>query len=151
MDGENSAETEKAKQYRLLQNTIEVDHNGETYVFGIPSFRDEMALGMREREIRRSINPADPSPQGLDLDTYNMIQTAALFELMLKQGPKWCFSQDGSGAPVIDHQKWPAEKSEEAPAVWIKFLAAVGDFRSGRAANGQRAGGKAVESKPNPG
>lgn len=139
------------KGYKLLQNTIEVEHNGNTYAFGIPSFRDEMALGMREREIRRAINPQDPSPQGLDLDTFTMIQAAAVFELMLKQGPRWCFSEGEEKVPVIDHTKWSAEHVEEVTAVWLKYTTAVSDFRSGRTANGRSAVGQAVAGQQDSG
>lgn len=142
----------------LLQTTLEFDVGGDAYVFRIPSFTDEIKLGLLERSIRvrleREVLPANVPATGLptgDGSTDFLVTVAATFEYLLLRGPKWVYSNGQNGEPVIDYQKWPNDKVMTAANVVTRYQAELSRFRSGGTPNGQSAGGEAVASEPNSG
>lgn len=136
----------------VLKTTIDVEHNGITYTFAIPSFKDELRLGMAERAIRRIYDPeTGGSPFALDNNTSMMFQAAAVFENLLRNcTDRWPYSANERGEPIIDHSKFPPERVQEVTEVWIKFMTAVEEFRQKRNPNRQQAGAKAVAGVADP-
>lgn len=142
----------------VLQDTIEVTVRNEVYVFTIPSFADEIKLGLREREVRRKLErqvfgenyPATGMPTG-DNATEFLVRTVAQFEQLLRKGPEWVYSRDQSGGPTIDFEKWPKAKSGVAVEVGVQFGNELARFREDGSAPRNLAGGEAVAGQPNPG
>lgn len=136
----------------VLRTTIDVEHNGITYTFAIPSFADELKLGMAERAIRRKYDPeSGGSPIGLDQMTYAMFQAVALFESLLRAcSSPWPYSKGENGEPVVDHTKFPTERVQEVTEVGFKFTAAVEKFRQDRYPNRKPAGTEALAGGSDP-
>jgi hypothetical protein len=140
----------------LLQDTLEVQVQGDTYIFTIPSLLDEIKLGLREREIRRSLERemfgpsyvATGEPTG-DRSTDFIVRVAAYFETLLKQASAtWPYSKGQNGEPVIDFRQWPKNKSETAMAVGVNFEAQLRSFRERGAADSNGTGGETVAGQP---
>lgn len=117
----------------VLQTTIEVSHKGTTYVFRIPSYADELKIGILARNIRRDLDPdTGGAAEGLDGSTLFYIRTAAVFQALLNTcSDTWPFSEDAEQKPVVDYKKWPSGKVEEALAVGMLFETALQRFRGG--------------------
>ena len=124
----------------LLKDSIEVKlPNGNSYEFAIPSFVDEIKLGMCERDIRREVDPTNNgSADGLDNSTAFFVASAAIFRVLLRKASvEWPYSKDAKGGPVVDYTKWPKDKVGEALEVAATFQTELVRFRSGRVADGQ--------------
>ena len=96
----------------VLQDTLEVPYEGQTYVFKIPSPYDHIGIGARQREILRRIEPASGGDMtGLDAYTYNLLKGLATFEKLLVKGTTatWVWTADAKGLPVVDSEKFPPE------------------------------------------
>ena len=96
----------------VLQDTLEVPYEGQTYVFKIPSPYDHIGIGARQREILRRIEPASGGDMtGLDAYTYNLLKALATFEKLITRGTTatWVWTADAKGLPVVDSEKFPAE------------------------------------------
>lgn len=134
----------------VLKDTIKVKTKTAEYEFRIPSMVDEIKLGMHERRIRRELDPDhDGSPEGLDQNASILIQSAAIFEVLLVgSSAEWPYSKDEKGGPAIDFRKWPKDKVTEAAAAGMLFLAELDKFRGGGAADGQPPGAKTVAGQP---
>ena len=102
----------------VLKDTLNVEYKGETYVFRIPGYVDEIKLGMHARNIRRELDPeGGGSPEGLDNFTNVLVRGASVFEVLLQSATaRWPFSEDKDKKPVVDFRKWPNDKTEEAAA-----------------------------------
>ncbi len=101
-----------AEKANVLQTTLEVPYEGQTYVFRIPSPYDHIGIGARQREILRRIEPASGGDMtGLDAYTYNLLKALATFERLLCKGTTatWVWTADAKGLPVVDSEKFPAE------------------------------------------
>jgi hypothetical protein len=132
----------------VLKDSIDVTVNNETYTFRIPSYLDEIKIGVRQRDIVRSVSP-DAGIDGVDGQTYFLINTAARFEVLLQSASvKWPYSNGPSGEPVVDFQKWPKDKVTEALAVGAVFSTELSSFRQRGFTDNNPAGEKAVESEP---
>ena len=96
----------------VLQNTLEVPYEGQTYVFRIPTPFDHIGIGARQREILRRIEPSSGGDMtGLDAYTYNLLKALATFEKLLVKGTTatWVWTADAKGLPVVDSEKFPPE------------------------------------------
>ena len=101
-----------AEKANVLQTTLEVPYEGQTYVFRIPSPYDHIGIGARQREILRRIEPASGGDMtGLDAYTYNLLKALATFEKLLVKGTTatWVWTADAKGLPVVDSEKFPPE------------------------------------------
>jgi hypothetical protein len=135
----------------VLKDTLEVQVQGEVYIFGIPALHDEIKLGLREREIRRQLEremygdnyPALGEPTG-DNSTEFLVRTTAQFVQLLRKGPEWVYSTDRTGGPVIDFTKWPKNKVDTVVEVGVAYQAALRRFRDGGDTDRPPAGGEAV-------
>lgn len=147
-------------EQNMLKDTIDVEVNGETYTFKIPSYMEEIKVGLRERDIRREVEQelgidartSVGEAAGLDGATFFMIQTAAQFEVLLRRSStSWPWSNDRTGKPIVDFKKWPNEKVAEAMAVGVAYQNAIGQFRSGGDRSDNSTGTQTVEGQSNPG
>ena len=101
-----------AEKSNVLQTTLEVPYEGQTYVFRIPSPYDHIGIGARQREILRRIEPTSGGDMtGLDAYTYNLLKALATFEKLITRGTTatWVWTADAKGLPVVDSEKFPAE------------------------------------------
>ena len=101
-----------AEKANVLQNTIEVPYESETYVFRVPTPYDHIGIGARQREILRKIEPASGGDMtGLDAYTYTLLKALATFERLLCKGTTatWVWTADAKGLPVVDSEKFPPE------------------------------------------
>ena len=101
-----------SEKSNVLQTTLEVPYEGQTYVFRIPSPYDHIGIGARQREILRRIEPASGGDMtGLDAYTYNLLKALATFEKLLVKGTTatWVWTADAKGLPVVDSEKFPPE------------------------------------------
>ena len=101
-----------AEKANVLQTTIEVPYESETYVFRIPTPFDHIGIGARQREILRKIEPASGGDMtGLDAYTYTLLKALATFEKLITRGTTatWVWTADAKGLPVVDSEKFPAE------------------------------------------
>ncbi len=101
-----------SEKSNVLQTTLEVPYEGQTYVFRIPTPFDHIGIGARQREILRRIEPASGGDMsGLDAYTYNLLKALATFERLLCKGTTatWVWTADAKGLPVVDSEKFPPE------------------------------------------
>ena len=101
-----------SEKSNVLQTTLEVPYEGQTYVFRIPSPFDHIGIGARQREILRRIEPASGGDMtGLDAYTYNLLKALATFEKLLSKGTTatWVWTADAKGLPVVDSSSFPPE------------------------------------------
>ena len=101
-----------SEKSNVLQTTLEVPYEGQTYVFRIPSPYDHIGIGARQREILRRIEPTSGGDMtGLDAYTYNLLKALATFEKLITRGTTatWVWTADAKGLPVVDSEKFPAE------------------------------------------
>jgi hypothetical protein len=132
----------------VLQTTIDVTVDGATFIFRIPSFADEIKLGLRAKQIRRELeiemlgpNPTqeqfmtvagDPT---YDNATETYVRTACQFSVLLKQSDaEWIYSKDEKGLPVVDYRKWPDDKFNVIVQAGVNFSNQLSRFRAGRTA-----------------
>ena len=141
----------------ILQDKLEVKLQDDIFVFRIPTYLDEIKLGMKERDIRRELGleiggDQSGNPDGLDNQTFFMVQTAARFELLLVQSSvQWPWSAGPEGKPVVDFHKWPSDKVGDAIAVGALFAGELTTFRSGGNTDGNAASSEAMASQSNSG
>lgn len=140
----------------ILQDTIEIKHNNEVFIFRIPSYFDELKIGARERDIRREISQEiggdiSGNPDGLDSQTFFMIQTAARFEILLQKADcNWMYSPGDDGKPIVDYKKWPKDKVGDIVSIGVRFTDELTTFRSGRVRDTEPTIPKTVESQSDP-
>ena len=132
-----------------LKKEIEISHGGEIFVFRIPSVMDKVRSGVAARRIRAAADPsAGGQPNGLDGETYFLVQAIATIETMLLRGPAWIFSEGEKGAPpVIDPEKWPTERVDDIIPIVDKFEEEYARFRKGGSANGQSSADEVVHGR----
>lgn len=140
----------------ILQDTIEIKHNNEVFIFRIPSYFDELKIGARERDIRREISQEvggdiSGNPDGLDSQTFFMIQTAARFEILLQKADcNWVYSPGEDGRPTIDYKKWPKDKVGDIVSIGVRFTDELTTFRSGRLRDPEPSSSEAMAGQPDP-
>lgn len=135
----------------LLQQTLTFDVAGDTYVFAIPSLKDEMIIGIRERnlrlEIEREITGGGAVVTGMptgDNGTDFLFRAVATIQAQLRAGPAWVWSPDEQSLPTIDYTKWPADRVNTVGQVLLQYEQEVRRFREGGPANGDADGGQAM-------
>ncbi|MDA8120114.1 MAG: hypothetical protein M0Z85_08775 [Gammaproteobacteria bacterium] len=120
---------QETPQNPLTQTELTVTVKGETFVFKIPSIRDEAKVGSIARWLRAQDDPAGiGAPEGLDFETFFFYQALATIQVLLKRASddSW-WSTGPDGRPVLDASKLP----ESAPVkeVYEGYLAALDTFR----------------------
>ena len=142
-----------AEKAPVLQNTLEVPYEGQTYVFRIPSPFDHIGIGARQREILRRIEPASGGDMtGLDAYTYNLLKALATFEKLLSKGTTatWVWTADAKGLPVVDSSSFPPETVLLVMNVVEEMERLLDIFLFGGTGDGDTAGAKTLESESNP-
>ena len=137
----------------VLQNTIEVPYESETYVFRVPTPYDHIGIGARQREILRRIEPSSGGDMtGLDAYTYTLLKALATFEKLIARGTTatWVWTADAKGLPVVDSEKFPPEVVLLVMNVVEVFDQKIDSFLFGGPGNGDTAGAKTLESEQNP-
>ena len=142
-----------AEKAPVLQNTIEVPYESETYVFRVPTPYDHIGIGARQREILRRIEPSSGGDMtGLDAYTYTLLKALATFEKLIARGTTatWVWTADAKGLPVVDSEKFPPEVVLLVMNVVEVFDQKIDSFLFGGPGNGDTAGAKTLESEQNP-
>ncbi len=142
-----------AEKAPVLQNTLEVPYEGQTYVFRIPTPFDHIGIGARQREILRRIEPSSGGDMtGLDAYTYTLLKALATFERLLCKGTTatWVWTADAKGLPVVDSASFPPETVLLVMNVVEVFDQKVDSFLFGGTGNGDAASAKTLESEQNP-
>ena len=139
-----------AEKANVLQTTLEVPYEGQTYVFRIPSPYDHIGIGARQREILRRIEPASGGDMtGLDAYTYNLLKALATFERLLCKGTTatWVWTADAKGLPVVDSEKFPPETVLLVMEVVNAFEVALDNHLFPGPGDGDTPGAKAMASE----
>ena len=139
-----------SEKSNVLQTTLEVPYEGQTYVFRIPTPFDHIGIGARQREILRRIEPSSGGDMsGLDAYTYNLLKALATFEKLITRGTTatWVWTADAKGLPVVDSEKFPAETVLLVMEVVNAFEVALDNHLFPGPGNGVPAGDEAMESE----
>lgn len=142
-----------AEKANVLQTTIEVPYESETYVFRIPTPFDHIGIGARQREILRKIEPASGGDMtGLDAYTYTLLKALATFEKLITRGTTatWVWTADAKGLPVVDSEKFPAETVLLVMNVVEVLDQKIDSFLFGGTGDGIAPGAETVASEQNP-
>jgi len=145
----------------VLQTTFDVEHNGITYTFRIPSIKYRMEIGARAAEVRSKAYPAGQMSERIgivDWSAVNFSRWCAMFELYLVRCThSWPYGSENVSAidlskpPAVDFEKFPPEREDDVEAVGTAFEEQRARFRSGRDTDGRPSGAEAVDSGGNPG
>ena len=142
-----------AEKANVLQNTIEVPYESETYVFRVPTPYDHIGIGARQREILRRIEPSSGGDMtGLDAYTYNLLKALATFEKLLVKGTTatWVWTADAKGLPVVDSSSFPPETVLLVMEVVNAFEVALDNHLFPGPGDGDTPGAETLESEQNP-
>ena len=142
-----------AEKANVLQTTLEVPYEGQTYVFRIPTPYDHIGIGARQREILRRIEPASGGDMtGLDAYTYNLLKALATFEKLLVKGTTatWVWTADAKGLPVVDSSSFPPETVLLVMDVVNAFEVALDNHLFPGTGDGNAPGAETVASESNP-
>lgn len=140
----------------ILNNMISIPDPADEnikYEFRVPTIKDQMALGMRARAIRRQNDPTGSGDLlGLDQDTAMLSWALGAFEILLTaSGTQWPWSKDGEGKPIVIHSKFPDDKFDTVLLVGYKLDTEIGRFRKGWTSNWKPTGEKVVDGVGDPG
>ena len=139
-----------SEKSNVLQTTLEVPYEGQTYVFRIPSPYDHIGIGARQREILRRIEPTSGGDMtGLDAYTYNLLKALATFEKLITRGTTatWVWTADAKGLPVVDSEKFPPETVLLVMNVVEEMERLLDIFLFSGPGDGDTPGAKALESE----
>lgn len=132
----------------ITQNVLTVSHNGEVYEFKIPSQRDKAKLGSVAKFYRAKDDPTGiGSPDGLDISTFYIYEAMATFSVLLKKGPRWCWTESKNG-PAFDPDSLPDDSPMEE--VYQSYLDALDRFHYGTDESGEPGIQETVASQQNP-
>ncbi len=94
----------------LVNNVITVPCEGESYALRIPTPFDQIAIGVKQKEILAKSYP-NFNPVNLDQFTESLLNGLALFEILITKGTTatWVWFADKNGKPAVDSSKFPAE------------------------------------------
>lgn len=129
----------------VTKTHLEITVRGQTHNFRIPTFKDEISIGMVARKIRRQFDPDGlGEPTGLDYTTFNLCQYAAQIKVLLESssGAQWLWSpeKDADGKPTgkltIDPANWGPDRVAEVAEIGVEFSEKLDRFRSGRTDQG---------------
>jgi hypothetical protein len=114
----------------ILNQTIELSSGGHKFVFAVPTPVERARLGLREAGLRRQFDPASGGwPDGMDMDTFNLIRGFAVLQLYLRQtDAEWVYTATDKGEPIVDIDKFPAGKDSVIIELGQEFLPALARF-----------------------
>jgi hypothetical protein len=130
----------------VLKDSLEIKVDGETYEFAIPSYLDEIRIGVEARDILRSLLPSTDgfaTTDTLDNQTNFLVQNCARFKVLLRRSSaKWPWSSDKDGKPMVDPSK--------AIAIGVQFGVELGTFRNGGLADSDAPSSETMAGQPDP-
>jgi len=105
----------------IMPNKITVDHNGQVFVFRIPSAYDELEIDALMAEILRTITKSYMPRFVLGVRGTALLRAEATLRVLLEKAPEWVYSKDENGAPIIDAKKWNPKQVDILLEVVDKF------------------------------
>ena len=122
--------------FKILDRTITVDNDGESFEFTIPSSVHELRIGASVRKIRREIDPESSGPGeefGWDMMAQLHVKAIAMFVVLLERtSATWVYGPGPDGKPMIDWRNWPADSVERVLEISLALDSAVQRFRARR-------------------
>lgn len=126
----------------VLQETFDIQVDGETYTFKIPSIRFRFEVGGRATDIRRKAYPVGMSNEQMgmiDNQVWAFSRSCALLELYLvKSSAPWVYGSedvsqiDLAKPPIVDFEKFPSGREDTIDAIGIAFNEEMSRFRPRR-------------------
>lgn len=114
-----------------IPSEITVEHNGEKYIYKIPSVHEEIRIGVLMDSMRRRQGGAGGDMESLDNWTRILLRACVNMEVLLKKASvTWPFTV-GTAGPAVDSSKFPENKISELIEVQIKFDDLLSSFRAG--------------------
>lgn len=136
----------------LLKTEFLIPYKGDNFVFKIPSLFDDVALASRVRKICGDIDPTNPTENGLSEDAMYRVRALATFEVLLtKSSAEWPWSPGKDGKPVVDCQKFPANRAGDALRIYFDYQSQLNTFRDGGNLDSGPPSTEAVAGEPNRG
>lgn len=127
----------------LNQNTVVVEHEGNTFTFRIPSLRDEARIST----VVQALIAEDQAKNSVDLGADDLVggalkessldnagqfayRTLAVFKVMLvSSSAKWAYVEDPKSKGPVANPNLPPQAME----VYVKYLSAISEFFRGPA------------------
>ncbi len=131
--GAPAQDSSPASTARLLQDEVVVENGGETFIFRIPTTRDEIRVGSQIPRLRRIADPesAGEGMDSLDPGTFFYLRAIALFLTCLKStDAKWIYSPGLEGKPTIKWDEWPASVTNRVLEIALSAQDQVARFHS---------------------
>lgn len=145
----------------ILQTTFDVEYDGITYTFRIPSIKYRIELGARAAEIRNKAYPSGQMSERLgivDWSAVNFSRWCAMFELYLVRcthswpyGSEDVASIDLTKPPAVDFEKFPADRETDVESVGEAFETQRARFRQRGNTDERSAGTEAMGGVGNTG
>jgi hypothetical protein len=139
----------------VLQDTFEVELDGERYTFKAPSIRYRFEVGGRSADIRRRGSPEaylNERNGTIDWSVDSFSRSCAVLELYLvKATCAWPYGAgsvaeiDPTKLPKVDFEKFPPGKEDTIDALAAAFSEGLARFRTGGDTDGRSAGAQAVD------
>jgi hypothetical protein len=134
-----------SKPSDVLQDELTVSVRGVDYVFRLPSIRYDIEVAGRASSIRRAADPASGGQiYGIGERAARLSFALAIMELYLKAGPEWPFSAGPGGKPVVNHEKFPRDKTATVYEIGGAFEEAYARFCDDGTADVNRASAEAL-------
>jgi len=130
----------------VLQETFDVQVDGDTYTFKIPSIKYRFEMGGKSADIRRRGYPEGAMNERMGIidgwsDTFS--RECAIFELYLVRATTtWPYGSesveqvDVAKPAVVDFEKFPSGREDTIAAVAAKFSEELARFRARRNTTG---------------
>ena len=122
--------------FKILDKTVIVENDGESFEFTIPSAVHELRIGAAIRRIRREIDPLSGGPgeeYGWDQMAFLHTKGIAMFQVLLERtSAKWVHGPGPDGKPMVDWLNWPPEVVERVLEISLALDSAVQRFRARR-------------------
>lgn len=125
----------------VLQTTVDIEHEGQSYTFKIPTIKFRMETAARATDVRQRAYPEGIVNERLGLidnNTYFFSRCCAFFELYLvKATVSWPYGSedpekiDRSKPPAVRFENFPLGRDTTVEEVGGKFEEAIERFRKG--------------------
>jgi hypothetical protein len=138
--------------FDVTTTTLDVKHDGHEYTFRIPGPMDQVAIGVRKRDLaRKSLKDNFVDLDGLDWPTHNLLRSLATFELLfVNSTASWMLSKGPAGKPIVDSTTFPPQATTLVLEVIQGFDSALDTFLSPGDKQQDASGGENLASQPNP-
>jgi len=119
----------------VLKSTLEVKVKDDVFEFRIPNIHDEIKVGIRAKDLRRSLDDNwNTFDQGLDGEAMLELRACACMEILLvKSTARWPWTEENGKVQVLSG-KFPAENFNDVILAYQGFQEALSTFRDKRVA-----------------